>query len=282
MLPITRDKLLCILQQKYNCTEIVKLLLEHGACANVIDHKRQTALHFAAKYNCTEIVKLLLEHGACANVTDHKKQTALHFAAKYNCTEIVKLLLEHGASTNVTDHKKQTPLHIAVKQGNSHIITVLIEHSTQKTNVLISINKLFLTLPDKKYRHRFIEIVTNKLIEHTNGTHSKLDIIINCYNEILKNHSNYQRHKTFFQLILKKLKDSILAEVQTSPHIFSNQKSEIVKIVTDERNRGPQFFITTSFKTFRSILAKKAEDFVLPSPTSSGLSDDRNTKVLSP
>ncbi len=86
-------------------TEIVKLLLEHGANVNQPDFFG-TSLHAACKEGHTEIVKLLLEHGANVN-QPHKLYgsplhvTCAHHTPKKASLEIVKLLIEHGDTSNV-------------------------------------------------------------------------------------------------------------------------------------------------------------------------------------
>jgi ankyrin repeat protein len=56
-----------------------------------------TPLHFVARGGRTEFVRLLLEHGADANVRDEFGDTPSQLASRYELPEIVELLSEYGA-----------------------------------------------------------------------------------------------------------------------------------------------------------------------------------------
>ena len=75
-----------ILEREHS--EIVKLLLEHGANVHTLDY---WALRIAAYNGHTEIVKLLLEHGADIHARD---DLALRWAARNGHTDTVELLKE--------------------------------------------------------------------------------------------------------------------------------------------------------------------------------------------
>ncbi|MCI8359931.1 MAG: hypothetical protein HFE86_01170 [Clostridiales bacterium] len=76
----------------------------------------------------TEIVALLLEHGASANYTSGDI-TCLQRAIDREYTDIVRLLLEYGADPNITSQYKNEPLlHEAVLNGNYDIVKLLVEN----------------------------------------------------------------------------------------------------------------------------------------------------------
>ena len=50
-----------------------------------------TPVHIAAKYNRCECLKILLEHGADANIANSFGQTPLHAAARRKLNEMVKV-----------------------------------------------------------------------------------------------------------------------------------------------------------------------------------------------
>ena len=81
---------------------VVKQALANGMDPNTKDPKSGgTLLTTAALMGHTEIVKLLLEHGAAVNTQSNDGGTALHAAAFLGRAETVKLLLEHGADTSI-------------------------------------------------------------------------------------------------------------------------------------------------------------------------------------
>lgn len=84
-------------------------------------------LHTAATLNDSNIVRILLEHGANTNVqaaTDG--MTPLMAAAWAQSEEIVRLLLNYGANPNIIDKDKWSPLFHAAHRGNEKIVQLLL------------------------------------------------------------------------------------------------------------------------------------------------------------
>ena len=68
-----------------------------------------TALHWAVEVGDTEVVRILLEHGAYVDAQTTEGQTALHEAARAGDTEVVRILLEHRANIHAqTEQSNQT------------------------------------------------------------------------------------------------------------------------------------------------------------------------------
>lgn len=83
----------------------VKQALTDGANPNAQDPQSgSTMLATAALMGHTEVVALLLEHGADVNVKSRDGGTALHAAAFLGRVETVKLLLEKGANTTLRNN----------------------------------------------------------------------------------------------------------------------------------------------------------------------------------
>ncbi|HXR03674.1 MAG TPA: ankyrin repeat domain-containing protein [Verrucomicrobiae bacterium] len=146
-------------------TELVKLLLDHGADVTVKSDVGSTPLHSAADRGDLEIADILIAHGADVNAKITGGTTPLHEAAWNGHDDIVKLLLSkgaetdpklttgitplfsaagpggersgkacveillaHGADINVTDENGNTLLHTAAYYGNKEVIEVLLAH----------------------------------------------------------------------------------------------------------------------------------------------------------
>ena len=112
-------------------TSVVQLLLTNGADPNAIEkgdvdrYRRTLSLHIATADGNSELVELLLKHGASIDVVDTKGNTALHHAiqqrstlARYsgkvvassNAKSVLDILLENKADVNVVNNSGETPI----------------------------------------------------------------------------------------------------------------------------------------------------------------------------
>ena len=89
----------------------MKQALADGADPNTMDPQSgSTLLATAALMGHTEIVALLLEHGADVNAKSRDGATALHTSAFLGRAETVKLLLENGADTTLKNNMGSTAI----------------------------------------------------------------------------------------------------------------------------------------------------------------------------
>jgi ankyrin repeat protein len=106
-------------------SDILSLLIDHGAD---IDHQtdlKYTALIFATLMGHVELARMLLECGAIIDVRGHHGRTALHWAAQRGRLGAVRLLLEHGADVNVRDEDGVTPSELGSHYGHQEIVELL-------------------------------------------------------------------------------------------------------------------------------------------------------------
>jgi len=105
-------------------------LLAQGVDVNAKGGHRQTSpLHEAAQGHWTEVVKLLLTHGADTSVKDRNQQAPLHYIIMFNRMEMLFIFLEHGVEVSPRDMNGFTPLHNAVDNlvtGNSTVQVMLL------------------------------------------------------------------------------------------------------------------------------------------------------------
>ena len=89
-----------------------------------------TPLHVAVKWGFTEVVQLLLDHGASPEVRDGWDLTPLHMAIRElrDDTTIAKLLLNAGAKVNVKHRCDLSPLQMAVQNLKTNHVALLLEH----------------------------------------------------------------------------------------------------------------------------------------------------------
>ena len=90
--------------------EVVRLLLEAGACSDRATQNGVTPLHFASMRGHLEMVRLLLAAGACCDRAMQDGTTPLHEATMRNHLEVVRLLVEAGACCDRARHDGATPL----------------------------------------------------------------------------------------------------------------------------------------------------------------------------
>jgi ankyrin repeat protein len=123
--------------------EMVKMLVEHGACIEGADYWCITPLSAAASCGRVthsigipsdetyfKIVKFLIDHGANINGEDEEKYgtTPLTWAVGSNCKKIVEILVEHGAKIHWTkkgEFDSDPPIYIARKKKFEEIQQIL-------------------------------------------------------------------------------------------------------------------------------------------------------------
>ena len=100
----------------YGRTEIVRLLLDHGARVNILGNCMTSPLIEASGRGHTEIAQLLLVHDADVNMNNGYGTSPLIAASAHGRTETAKLLLAHGAEVNMKTSFGFDPLIAAVSQ----------------------------------------------------------------------------------------------------------------------------------------------------------------------
>ncbi|BAM41069.1 serine/threonine-protein kinase ripk4 [Theileria orientalis strain Shintoku] len=87
----------------------------------------QTPLHYASSKGKTEVVEVLLKHGAPVNSLTHEGATALHLAALNGHLEVVKLLVNSRASLQLSLKTGETPLHLAIYGLHVDVVAFLVD-----------------------------------------------------------------------------------------------------------------------------------------------------------
>lgn len=105
---------------------LVRELVARGADCNSLGGKHDwTALMMASAYGETEIVKLLLEHGADAKVRRARGAGSALIGA--GNAEVARLLVEKGCDVNETNNVGRTPLLAASFPGDRDLVKFLLE-----------------------------------------------------------------------------------------------------------------------------------------------------------
>ena len=101
----------------YGYTNIVKLLLEHGANINLQDNDGETALMVASVRAQVNIAKMLLERGAQVDLQNKNGWCALMWPCREGHVESARVLLEYGATVDLRNKSGNSSLIVACKWG---------------------------------------------------------------------------------------------------------------------------------------------------------------------
>ncbi len=109
---------------------LVNILIEAGANVNTPSRNAtnyfNTPLMIAAWSGDYEIVKILVDHGACLNQVDRKNGfTALIKAVFKNEVSIARYLIDKGSDTTISSFEEKTALDYAVANNNLELISML-------------------------------------------------------------------------------------------------------------------------------------------------------------
>jgi len=120
---------------KLGHVELARMFLESGAVVDAMDVRRKaTPLRNAVDHWCTDIVELLLKHGADANVQAYGSNPLLE-AANEGHVHIVKLLTAAGAKVDCRHMTTgETPLIRAAAGGHVKVVQYLIDELDADVN----------------------------------------------------------------------------------------------------------------------------------------------------
>ncbi len=120
-------------------TDMIKLLVSHGALIDKKSVTGFTALCEASWFNRIDTVKLLLDLGAEPDIQNNEGNTALAEAARLGHYDLVKLLLENNASPEILNFEGSLPAELT---KNSEIKKLLIKKMKLTKKVLFWIRNL--------------------------------------------------------------------------------------------------------------------------------------------
>ncbi|KAM6057794.1 ankyrin repeat domain-containing protein 27 isoform 2-T2 [Chlamydotis macqueenii] len=109
-------------------SELVSLLLKHGASISAKNAKHAIPLHLACQKGHFQVVKRLMDYNAKQNKKDIYGNTPLIYACLNGQYETTALLLQHGASVNLSNAKGNTALHEAVIGKNEALVDLLLQN----------------------------------------------------------------------------------------------------------------------------------------------------------
>ncbi|MDQ7785136.1 MAG: ankyrin repeat domain-containing protein [Desulfomonilaceae bacterium] len=118
---------------QWNRPNIVSFLLSKHADVETKENSSGcNALIFACVSGNSDIVGLILAHGAHVNSTNRDGRTALMTASFRGAIAVVKVLLSHGAHIDAVDRFGATPLTEASMAGHRDVVTLLMSKRADK------------------------------------------------------------------------------------------------------------------------------------------------------
>jgi ankyrin len=108
-------------------SELVQVLLDHGADWTITDELGLSALDIAVQYGDEEIVEALLEAGAPAGGLQFEPPP-LHQACEAGHVPVVQQLIRHGADPSIADRAGQLPLECALVHDMLPVVRYLVEN----------------------------------------------------------------------------------------------------------------------------------------------------------
>ncbi|ETN10303.1 hypothetical protein PPTG_10960 [Phytophthora nicotianae INRA-310] len=110
---------------------------------NSLDETGLSLLHYVSFYNYSQLVPVLVAHGAHINQQSTQGQTALHLAAGCGHDEVVDVLLESGADLQVRDFDGLTAADRAEKSGHADVAAKLHHHMGDDSSDLSTVDEIY-------------------------------------------------------------------------------------------------------------------------------------------
>ncbi|CAK1599333.1 unnamed protein product [Parnassius mnemosyne] len=113
---------------QYGGSAVCKLLLDDGhALVDARDVGGWTPLVWAAENSHSDVVRILLDHGADAVALDKEGNAAVHWCALHGDARALRLLLHAAPHAHAAlNAHADTPLHVAARQGHYACVVILL------------------------------------------------------------------------------------------------------------------------------------------------------------
>lgn len=206
--------------------EWVKLLLEYGARATAVDIFRKTALHYAALNPRLNVIEFALDHlGLDIDKSDICGWSALYDAASNNNISGCEFLLKRGAMVDKTCYSGGTLLSEVVNTVTEETIQLLLDYGADVSHKSRGESVLEIAAKGDNVR-----IVVRHIarMEHVNRGADEYDL------QTIRNNNDYNR---YYQNCLQELQEMEVTNFYNKLSVFgvlTKRKKMISRYVRDE------------------------------------------------
>lgn len=167
---------------KNNQKSVVQMFLKRGGInVNKRDESGNTPLIYVCLKNARDLVKLLLDNGADANMGNQINRMPLHFAAETGNSEIIALLVNADADVNCTDNQGVTPLMLMAQNGKTDAALKFIKNPNVDIKMKDNYNRMAIDYATSCGLRELVKALSQTEEEHTDA-HGNTTLHHACWN----------------------------------------------------------------------------------------------------
>jgi ankyrin repeat protein len=176
--------------------EFVKLLVEYDEKLSIAVDRglRSSALHAAVRSGSVPLVEYLIAHGADANSVSSRGETAVHAAGSQGNLDVIKVLVDHGADPFLVDDganevcEGDSAISSAVRNGHEETIQFLLARLNPGVSGDALLRTAIAAVDAETPNLQVLDVVLSRLpqdVEHYRKDirHTLLGAAVSCENE---------------------------------------------------------------------------------------------------
>lgn len=168
---------------KNNQKGVVQTFLKRGGIdVNKRDTSGNTPLIYACLKSARDIVRLLLDNGAEADLGNQKNRMPMHFAAEVGNIQIISMLVDAGADVNCTDNDGVTPLMLLAQNGKTDAALKLLKNPDIDISIKNNSGQMAIDYATSAGLRELVEVLSQEEGDHAD-TYGNTTLHHACWNE---------------------------------------------------------------------------------------------------